>query len=386
MVTRTALAVCIIFLSARLAFAETWYVTIAGTGDAPTIQAAIDSAAARDTVLVGPGRYTWSNQGSGDEKGFIRVMERKTITLRSEAGADLTVLDAEYMNRTIYVQGMNHITVEGFTITGGEAPYFGDYVGGGYFNHISGDTIRYCRFTGNRARYGGGISSCGNGYVTLVEHCTFLGNVAYRYGGGVGYCCNVVSSVIRDCSFIENASGDNGGAVSIHLCPLTMERCIFKGNTAVERGGAVLALNEGHAIIKNCTFSNNEAPFGAAISVIGISSLDLNRTIIYNSWGSWLELEEGLTAVAGCNDIFGNSGGDFLPGGVNDTGGNIFLDPLFCGPSGPDEYHLHAESPCLPVNHPGGLFCQQIGARPKGCDEVSTEKTSWGGIKKIQSF
>lgn len=383
MYARSIIVALFLFLHSGSVPAETWYVDIAGSGDAPTIQAAIDSAAAGDTILVGPGRYTWSNQGSGDERGFIRVMERKTVTLRSEAGADLTILDAEYMNRTIYVQGMNHITVEGFTITGGEAPYFGDYVGGGYFNHISGDTIRHCRFIGNRALYGGGISSCGNGYVTLVEHCDFIGNEASRFGGGVGYCCNVVSSIIRDCSFIENTSEEKGGAAAFHLCPLTMERCIFKGNTAVERGGAVLAFNEGHAIIKNCTFIDNEAPLGAAISVIGISSLDLNRTIIYNSWGPWLELEEGLTAVAGCNDIFGNSGGDLFPDGVTDTGGNIFLDPLFCGSSGPDEYHLHADSPCLPINHPGGLMCQLIGARPQGCDEVPTRETSWGGIKKF---
>lgn len=383
--TSRLLIISLLIMVSQSASAGTWRVTIAGTGDAPTIQAAIDSAAVGDTVLVGPGRYTWSNQGSGDEKGFIRVMERKTITLQSEAGADLTILDAEYMNRTIYVQGMNHITCEGFTITGGEAPYFGDYVGGGYFNHISGDTIRHCRFVGNRARYGGGIYSCGNGYVTLVEHCTFEKNAAYRYGGGVAYCCNVVSSIIRDCTFTGNTAGMDGGAAAFHLCPLTMERCIFTGNTAVDRGGAILAFNEGHAIVKNCTFGNNGAPSGAAISVIGSASLELDRTILCNNRGPWLELEEGLAAIAGCNDIFGNAGGDDLPGGVTDTGGNIFLDPLFCGPSGPGEYHLHADSPCVPINHPGGIFCQLIGACPKGCDEVSTEKRSWGHIKKFKT-
>jgi len=40
-----------------LAHGRTWYVNIAGTGDAPTIAAAMDSAAAGDSVVVGPGHY-----------------------------------------------------------------------------------------------------------------------------------------------------------------------------------------------------------------------------------------------------------------------------------------------------------------------------------------
>ena len=86
MIRRTALCILFIFCYGQTASAETWHVTIDGLGDVPTIQAAIDSAAADDTVLVGPGHYTWSNQGSGDERGFIRLVERKRIIMVSEAG------------------------------------------------------------------------------------------------------------------------------------------------------------------------------------------------------------------------------------------------------------------------------------------------------------
>lgn len=47
----------IIAFSFSTASARTYYVSVYGTGDAPTIAAALDSAAAGDTVLVGPGTH-----------------------------------------------------------------------------------------------------------------------------------------------------------------------------------------------------------------------------------------------------------------------------------------------------------------------------------------
>ncbi len=63
------------------ASAKTWYIKADGTGDATFIWSGIDSAAAGDTVLVGPGTY---------EVGSI-VMKDGVI-LRSEAGPYLTKL------------------------------------------------------------------------------------------------------------------------------------------------------------------------------------------------------------------------------------------------------------------------------------------------------
>ena len=42
---------------ASTAEARTWYVAVDGSGDAPTLHAAMDSANAGDTILVGPGTY-----------------------------------------------------------------------------------------------------------------------------------------------------------------------------------------------------------------------------------------------------------------------------------------------------------------------------------------
>lgn len=53
--------ILVAFISTALAatvFARTWYVTVDGSGDAPTIAAAVDSSVSGDVILVGPGTYT----------------------------------------------------------------------------------------------------------------------------------------------------------------------------------------------------------------------------------------------------------------------------------------------------------------------------------------
>jgi hypothetical protein len=75
---------------------------------------------------------------------------------------------------------------------------------------------------------------------------------------------------------------------------------------------------------------------------------------------------------------------------VNGTGivtyleGNIFTDPLFCGPedcnSAPTvlgDYTLGATSPALLAP------CGPMGALAEGCGGISVDPTSWGRIKGL---
>jgi hypothetical protein len=102
-----------------------------------------------------------------------------------------------------------------------------------------------------------------------------------------------------------------------------------------------------------------------------------------------------------CCDLFGNAGGDWVGCIADQYGfnGNIAEDPLFCGPGGEtipmlhfdsSPYSLHADSPCLPGNHPDGADCDLIGARGVGCGlsdsppvakAAAAEEISWGRIK-----
>jgi hypothetical protein len=109
----TLTIVVALFLAAPMpALPRTWYILNDGTGEAPSIQAGIDSASAGDTVLVGPGTYLEHPNFSG-----------KDLVLKSLAGSAQTILDGSQRSQPWVVgivSGETQLAVlEGFTVTGG---------------------------------------------------------------------------------------------------------------------------------------------------------------------------------------------------------------------------------------------------------------------------
>jgi hypothetical protein len=78
---------------------------------------------------------------------------------------------------------------------------------------------------------GGGMHI--DGYSVTVQNCIFTGNSAVE-GGGV-YAAGG-SPVIRDCIFTENTADFGGGLFSEDIL-LTLEDCTFSGNRALKGGG-----------------------------------------------------------------------------------------------------------------------------------------------------
>jgi hypothetical protein len=85
---RATVFMVIILSIASLASARTWRVNTAGTGDAPTLHAAMDSAVAGDIVLVEAGSYDlpknlkipWDVQLSGESGPALTVISRNAPT------------------------------------------------------------------------------------------------------------------------------------------------------------------------------------------------------------------------------------------------------------------------------------------------------------------
>ena len=82
------------------------------TGDFATIQEAVDASDNWDLVLVAPGRYT----ATGNQVVSIP----KSVSIRSEAGPEQTVIDGEGVRRCVQVESnSSNLQIQGFTLTGG---------------------------------------------------------------------------------------------------------------------------------------------------------------------------------------------------------------------------------------------------------------------------
>jgi hypothetical protein len=106
--------ILLIGFTASIANAKVWYVKPDGTGDAPSIQAAVDSTTPPDTVMLASGVFT----GPGNRDVNFRG---KAITLMSESGAASTIIDCEGLGGGIVFNGNegSGSVLSGITVTNG---------------------------------------------------------------------------------------------------------------------------------------------------------------------------------------------------------------------------------------------------------------------------
>lgn len=414
--------------------ARTWRVLRDGSGDAPTIRAALDSAQAMDEILVGPGTYTWESEAADGVPPALLSLPRG-ITLRSMAGAEATVLDARGQGRVLYCAECVDSHIEGFTLANGFSRDL-DWGGGAFLINTTSRrancTVRECTFRGNEATNGrgGGVAalgvelwdcvfeqnSCGGGgggvYVRdgLVLGCTVRSNATIRdegfaFAGGIyaqnssvgntlieanevrggvgalaygagGY---FVDCVIANSMFIRNVT--SSGATAAWLTgDCTIRGSIFAGNAG---GGPVLfGDSDSDIAIIGCTVvgnSNTSASPGrvAGISLAGQGSVR-GALVAFNDGracggnGSW-----------SCSNLFGNSTGN-EPCGA-DPEWVTSLDPEFCAvdPVETANFGLQRDSPCAQANHPSAGSCDLIGAADVRCEEVSIRSLHWSQLKQL---
>jgi hypothetical protein len=348
---------------------RTWYVKVDGSGDAPTIEAALERIGPGDVVLVAPGRYTWTNQGTGDFYGLIFIPRfLSDFELRSEKGPQVTILDAEEEANVLWVFGDNeNLIIDGFTITGGRLEGTQDddqpYAGGGITVHLASPLIRNCIIKGNYADQGGGIwmgSTC----EPRLENCIIEDNEA-RLGGGLMCINDGLRMEIVDCVIRNNTAHLTGGGYFNYNALFTMSGCVVTGNTSGNKGGGIsLSTLHQDSWLINTTVIENTGVLGAGIRVVNNSVLNMEGCLVAMNRGTAFSTELAGGVAMGCSNVFGNRDGDDLPGLFTDNGGNFSLDPLICDPA---TGTLGADSPCLPGNHPDGADCGTIGGAGQGC-------------------
>jgi len=412
-----------LLLTGLPAGATTYVVRPDGTGDFPTIQAAIDAAVIGDVVELTDGTFAGDGNRDLDFAG-------KAIAVRSASGDPATcILDCggstTEPHRAFYFHTGETAASEvtGLTLTGGwieeepwggavlcegtACPTFGSCVFQGNRDcalvclRDAGATLTDCIFRQNYGAMHGAIY--GYGATLSLTHCRFLENQSDGLGGalysyatpttlsacefidnraiGTGAVELIAGSdcYVSDCLF-EGNTAENHGAMFVFIATARIERCTFVHNAADHRGAALGTGKSSHATLVNCTFWNNPAPWGSLELSDGGAVLE-NCIITANPTGPSMYVDG--PADLSCCDIWGNSGGDWVEGiaeqyGVN---GNIAEDPQLCDPENGD-FQIAESSPCAPFTPPNPE-CDLIGAWPVGCAGTPATPRSWGNVKAL---
>lgn len=179
-----------------------------------TLRAAVQEAnqGGVDTISIPAGTYTLSQTGTSEDSSVTGDLDFTDTDLTTVigAGSDLTIIDANDIDRVLTVHSGAAVELQDIAITNGNA---GVENGGGILN--TGNLAVYrSLINSNEAFGGGGIhTTTSTTVITTITDTTFDSNIATDAGGGLR---------------VDGAEGDNA---------LTMNRVTFTSNQANSGGG-----------------------------------------------------------------------------------------------------------------------------------------------------
>ncbi|MBX0327052.1 hypothetical protein K2Z83_05060 [Oscillochloris sp. ZM17-4] len=346
------------------------YVVPGGTGDGSSwaqgqdLAAALAAAVSGDELWVAAGTYTPTTgtdrtatfqlkSGVAIYGGFAgtetardeRNWAANVVTLSGDIGAAGNADNSYHV-----VTGASNATLDGVTISGGNANGGGMNSngggmlnissslmlsnitfssnsaadrGGGLYNSSSSPTLTNITFSGNNALVGGGMGNAGSN--PTLTNVIFSSNSATSQGGGL---YNESSSpTLINSIFSGNSSAWIGGGLSNGGGSPTLRNVTISGNSASTAGGGMSNLSSANPQIYNSIIWGNTAPSGATL-YNNTSTPSISFSLVQYSGGS-----------AAWNSAFGTNGG-----------GNLDTDPLFVD-AGADNLRLLSGSPAIDVGN-----------------------------------
>lgn len=277
-----------LFVSAGAGEAATFVVRPDGTGDYPTIQAAVDAAVSGDEILLADGTYTGDGNHAIDFLG-------KAVTVRSQGGFPAAVVvdcgrkgmsdpdHAGFLFRTGEGAGSRvaDLTVSGaqgaISIAGSSPVLQNVHVRDGWSTAVvsrgGSPVLTGCVIEANTRLDTRAFAACVflEGGDAQLDHCQIRDN------GWTGVVIRDASPSLRDCLIAGHVGGEGGGvAVYGDASPL-LDGCTLTGNRAHFRGGglAVLASPASAVHVRGCTITANEVTSGAGGGVFAHGAVQL---------------------------------------------------------------------------------------------------------------
>jgi len=356
-------ALAILLVCSVGAAADVWYVNAANTGGAQTgttwataftkVQEGIDAAFSDGggEVWVAQGTYgeariSFPHGFDAGNTGSIILKEgvdlyggfagTETQLSQRDPATRVTTLDgstarggqpAYHVVAVVDVQ--NKVTLDGFTISGGEVPesYVGSAGtggGAGIFSYYSTLKIKDSIFRVNTVQYGSGGALSAYASNTIVDGCLFQGNFAgsgggIAAGGGLQYTGGETITggeglTVKSSRFIGNYSRYGAGAIALGEINTIIENCLFEGNGSESvddtqivggiDGAAIYATTNfeaSHTNISGCRFKGNQCGgYGGAIYVERGSVLTVDSTVFESNLarqGGGIYLDSGGQAA-----------------------------------------------------------------------------------------
>ncbi len=378
------------------------YVNPDGSGDYPTIQAAIKAANGGDQIHLGDGVFT----GPGNRELIIN----HGIDFRSAGGIpENCVIDAEgysfgegFGSYTFFFYGIGFRNGTQLDLEALSAGFtnclFENCAGIANVSNPSGIEFSSLHLTGCRI-------SGNHSWATTTAYVIAIDCVFENCSGDLLACIRIGA---QNCEFRDNVSNTpfimffsadtfsgRGNFLNCRFlrnevptiilseggAPAEFADCIFAFNSETCINGGNLGWGGDRYNLYRCTFVANGTNGGEDLRFS--SSATANQCLFAYRQGGTVADEYppyGAPELIDCN-LYANAGGDWA-GGIADQFGigcNMSENPMFCDWAGGD-FTLYAGSPCLPENNACGV---QIGAFGQGCLDPTAVDTAPGNTQRL---